>query len=651
MAAPLRGTPHDEEAGGSWFNRGRYVPVAFAIAAATVALCCLSQPRMAIAAASNGRVADEVKIADGVGGLGAVLANGDVFGSAVTGLGDLDGDGIADAAVGAPGDDDGGANRGAVWILFLNADGTVKSKQKISHSQGGFAGPLDDSDRFGTAVARLPDLDGDTLPELAVGAPRDDDGVTDAGAVWLLYLQSDGTVKSSKKLSATAGNFGGLLDESDGFGSAVAPVADLDGNGVFDLAVGTPFDDDGGGGSTIFSNRGAVWILFMQADGTALGEQKISDLEGNFIGDVEFFDYFGISVVSPGDLDGDGTADLAVGASNDDDGGLDRGAVWLLFLESDGTVREHAKISSTEGGLGSELDNVDGFGISVTAPGDLDEDGIVDLVAGAPLDDDRGTQHGAVWALFLNQDGSVRAYQKISDGRGGFDGDLSNYDEFGSAVATLTDLDGDDIGELLIGAPQDATGGASRGAVWVARLDGAPLQLCTSEPLPGCREARLARVVIRNKEGERRDLFKFRWHSGDTTPFAAFGTPDVDTRYGLCLWDELASVPELRISLVVPEGPLWVTKGGRSYLYRDRTHAADGVRKLKLDTGSGDMAKIRLVARGAEVPTPVPATPTSFFAVDTALTVQLVNTENECWTGEFTTTTHNDHVRFDAWYR
>ena len=64
-------------------------------------------------------------------------------------------------AVGAHGDDDGGSDRGAVWILFLNSDGTVKAHQKISDTSGGFTGTLDNSDCFGESVASLGDLDGD----------------------------------------------------------------------------------------------------------------------------------------------------------------------------------------------------------------------------------------------------------------------------------------------------------------------------------------------------------------------------------------------------------------------------------------------------------------------------------------------------------
>ena len=79
------------------------------------------------------------------------IGSGDKFGSSVAHLGDLDGDGINDLAVGSYKDDDGGADRGAVYVLFLNADGTVKAEQKISDTLGGFTAVLDNADEFGIA--------------------------------------------------------------------------------------------------------------------------------------------------------------------------------------------------------------------------------------------------------------------------------------------------------------------------------------------------------------------------------------------------------------------------------------------------------------------------------------------------------------------
>ena len=81
----------------------------------------------------------------------------------------FDSDSVTDLAVGAGGDDDGGVNAGAVWILFMNTDGTVASEQKISNTAGGFGGVLDSGDNFGRDVANIGDLDGDGVTDLAVG--------------------------------------------------------------------------------------------------------------------------------------------------------------------------------------------------------------------------------------------------------------------------------------------------------------------------------------------------------------------------------------------------------------------------------------------------------------------------------------------------
>lgn len=423
--------------------------------------------------AQPGWVMSHQKISDTEGGFTGTLDNWDYFGISVAALGDLDGDGVGDIAVGAN-DDDGGLNRGGVWILFLNSNGTVKAHQKISDTQGGFTGTLDDWDRFGISIASLGDLDGDGVTDLAVGASYDDDGGDDRGAVWVLFLNADSTVKAHQKISDIEGGFTGILDDRDGFGSSVASLGDLDRDGVGDLAVGAVYDDDGG------ANRGAVWILFLNPNGTVKSHQKISSTAGGLAGVLDDDDAFH-ALASLGDLDGDGVGDLAVGAAWDDDGGTGRGAVWMLFLNTDGTVKGHQKISDTEGCFGGILDDDDHFGASVASMGDLDGDGVGDLAVGTWGDDDGGkgqiADHGAVWILLLNTNGTIRYQQKISETQGGFTGTLDDIDQFGKALASPGDLDGDGAPDLAVGAWHDGDGGYQRGAAWVLFLDDTPLCL------------------------------------------------------------------------------------------------------------------------------------------------------------------------------
>lgn len=436
----------------------------------TVVVCLLWSVPFGFA--QPGTVLHQQKISDTAGNFTGSLDNDDVFGAATAALGDLDGDGVIDLAVGAVRDDDGGTDTGALWILFLHADGTVKAQQKISDTAGNFTGSLDNDGRFGTALAALGDLDGDEITDLAVGNSWDNDGGSARGAIWILYLNTNGTVKNYQKISATQGGFTGSLDDGDRFGRSVANLGDLDGDNIIDLAVGAREDDDGG------IDAGAVWILFLNANGTVKDQQKISNTQGGFTDTIDDGDRFGWALANLDDLDGDGVIDLAVGVQSDNELGIADGSVWILFLKADGTVKAHQKISALAGNFTGKLDTDDNFGFSVASLGDLDGDGVTDLAVNAPRDDDGGENRGAIWILFLNSDGTVKAHQKISNTSGNFLGQLDDGDNFGKGLSFLDDLSGDGIIEIAAGATRDDDGGLDRGAVWILSLAGFPA--CTS---------------------------------------------------------------------------------------------------------------------------------------------------------------------------
>ncbi len=429
---------------------------------------------VAPADAQIGTVLAKQKVSEHDGNFDGLLSPEDWFGWSVAAIGDIDGDEIPDIAVGAPQDDDGtGKNTGALWILFMNDDGSLSSHQKISDTKGSFNGDIDALDQFGHSIAGIGDIDGNGVADLAVGAPFDDDGSGEnRGAVWILFMKADGTVDHHQKISASSGNFDGSLTAGDAFGSSVAAIGDIDGNGFGDIAVGAPFDDDGSE-----ADVGAVWILFMKAGGNVRSHQKISRDKGQFGGDIENGDWFGSSVVSPGDLNGDGRNDLVVGAPADDDGdGADSGAIWVIFLNSDGQSKGHQKISDGKGGLNANLDPGDFFGFGLGNVGDFNRDGVGDVVVGAPLDDDGGgSDTGAVYLLMLGSDGFVLAEQKISNRAGSINDELDGGDSFGNGVTGIGDLDGDGIMEICVGTPSDDDGdGKNSGAIWNLFLEGSP---------------------------------------------------------------------------------------------------------------------------------------------------------------------------------
>jgi len=425
-----------------------------------------------------GNVLSNQKLSDTAGNFTPVLDNLDEFGQSVAWLGDLDGAGpaVSALAVGVAFDDDGGLDRGAVYINFLAANGTVLSSTKISDTVNFPGFPLDDGDWFGQSVAFLGDLDGagPSVAAIAVGAPGDDDGGLNFGAVYILYLSENGTVLTVQKISNTANLPGAPLHSLDAFGESVANLGDLDGAGASAraIAVGSIGDDAGG------TDRGAVYILYLSAAGAVSTVQKISNT-ANFPGSpLHDGDNFGGSVASLGDLDGAGPSVLALaaGAQLDDDGGVDRGAVYILFLNASGVVSSVQKISDLAGGFTGTFADGDEFGNALTNLGDIDgaAGGVTALAIGDAANDDGGLDKGAVQILFLNSNGTCNSFQKISSLAGNFLTPLDLEDGFGTSVAFLGDLDGAGASKLAmaVGTAGDDDGGEDRGAVYILFLDG-----------------------------------------------------------------------------------------------------------------------------------------------------------------------------------
>jgi len=435
----------------------------------------------------------------GLGGSG--LETSDLFGSSVANVGDLNGDGVVDLAVGVVGDGDGGPRRGAVYLFFLERDGSLRGEpRKISDLEGGLPpGSLLDQDQFGRSIAPLGDLDGDGTPDIAVGAEAFENP-TVSGKVFVLFMNPDGTVKSSRIIEEGSSGFTGDLDPGDQFGSSLANPGDLDGNGVVDLVVGAQKDAEGGSGT------GAVWILFLNADGTVASHQKIGALTPAFAGVLDPADRFGRSLAGVGDLDRDGVPDLAVGADLDDDTGTNRGAVYVLFLNDDGTLKDHAKLTS----FGAEP--IDGILVDPPQDGDL----AGTALAWIPTP---GQTHPGVLAVGVRRRDAIAPISGVNWGRGAvyfvvldetgaqvggsgilrtesplgfeepgrFTPPQGESDDLGAlGAAPLGDLDGDGFPDIAVGAfGADFGATADVGAVYAWFLSGLDPTAYADARIPG----------------------------------------------------------------------------------------------------------------------------------------------------------------------
>jgi len=401
----------------------------------------------------------------------AVLANtlgdGDRLGSSIANLGSFPtlpaGSRLMAAGLrGADNDISGELNTGAVWLLSVRQNGEMNRLALISPLDipelGAFHG-------FGESVANIGDLDGDGLPELAVGAAFDPvGGATDLGSVYICFLDSVGGLRHYTRITNGLGGLpAGLIPSQSRFGSAIAPVGDLDGNGVNDMAVSAPYDNIGG-----VNTGGAIYLLFLDVTGMVINHRVITSTEPILNGRITNGDFFGSGMAWLGVVGGSGSGVLAVGAWGADI----TGRVHLLSFTPSGTVNRSIEIGPALPLLSSALDPGDAFGFALSAVGDLNNDGITELAISAPGDDDSedgNTDKGAVYLLYLEEDGIPLIYDKISEVSGGLDVALSSSDFFGSAIGAPGDVDLDGIPDLIIGARNRAIDGVRTGNFFLSK--------------------------------------------------------------------------------------------------------------------------------------------------------------------------------------
>ncbi len=356
--------------------------------------------------------------------------HGEHFGEAISSAGDLDGDGLNDVLIGVPSwKGPGGANIGRAIVV------SAVSGKTLLELKGTTAGQFQ-----GETVAPIGDLDGDAVPEVAVGAPDYSD-LGERMGIARVYSAAPGPNSGVTALPPIPeipddGDTTKILDFAttglgSRFGASVALVGDLDSDGHSEFAVGEPFFDD-----PISLATGRVTIY---SGATRLPIQFVSPTADDRL--------FGYSIAGVGDLDLDGALDVAIGAPE---------SVAFDFIENHYSYGDFSSATVIFGGKTRRryaLDDSEGLGHSVSAAGDMNGDGFADFVVGAPRTGWEGGAHGR--ALVFTGRSGMKQQSKwagvlpvvLSSGM------TTGSDVFGYAVTGGGDVDGDGLDDLVVSSP------------------------------------------------------------------------------------------------------------------------------------------------------------------------------------------------------
>ena len=368
------------------------------------------------------------------------------FGHSVAAAGDVDGDGFGDLIVGAYLYDVGEIDEGAAFVFRGSATGIADGGPATADAQ------LESEQAaatLGFSVASAGDVDGDGYGDVIVGAPLFDAPTSSEGAAFV-FLGSATGIADGNPATAHAQLEGNL--ESARMGFSVASAGDLDADGFGDVVVGADLYD----GLTLES--GAVFVFLGGATGIGDGSPATAYAE---LPGTQTNARMGISVASAGDVDGDGFADLIVGARMHDAGQEAEGAAFVYLggaarIEDANPATADTRLESNQ--VGARL------GISVAAAGDVNADGFGDVIVGADSYDAGQTDEGAAFVFLGGPTGIADAIPLTAHAQ--LESDQAGAD-WGDSVASAGDVNGDGYADVIVGAPLYDDGEVDEGAAFV----------------------------------------------------------------------------------------------------------------------------------------------------------------------------------------
>jgi hypothetical protein len=377
---------------------------------------------------------------------------GDFTGTTIAGAGDVDGDGLGDLIIGAPKASPAGTASGAAYVVLGKADLGPVHLADVATGIGGFAiYGAKAGDASGRSVAGAGDVNGDGLADVVVGAYGADPGGSFSGAAYVVFGREAGKPTSLADLDDGMGGGFAVHGEVslDFAGFAVGGAGDVDGDGLADIVVGAYGHDSAG------DSAGRAYVVFGKADPAPV---KLADVAagqgGRAFDGAAAYDRAGFAVAGAGDVDGDGFADLVVGAPLADGLSQDVGRAYVVFGGPDLASGPLPELAAPPTGFTlTGVQSRDYAGTAVERAGDVDGDGYDDVFVGAPGANPHGADSGRGYVVFGGPDLASVSLNWIANGDGGFslDGEASE-DYCGFSVAPAGDVNGDGHADVIVGA-------------------------------------------------------------------------------------------------------------------------------------------------------------------------------------------------------